>query len=226
MGLAVSFMFSTTAAAAEPSTLYLIFLDMKQSVPESEYQANLAALTKGLSQLGTGRVMIYELSDNTFSDPKLLIEQEIPPPDPDDSFFQTKVRQARYALLKGWEIKVSQLKRSYTRSDVLGAISLAGHLGKAWQGPKVLILFSDMRHSAQQIDFENTPIVEMSVLEKAKGLGLLPNLGGFQVWVLGVSTYNKSPLYLESLERFWRAYFYGAGASLKLFVPQRPFPKF
>jgi hypothetical protein len=80
---------------------------------------------------------------------------------------------------------------------------------------RVVVFYSDMRHATPGLDLESPAIIRADeVLTAVQRHGLLADLSGVAVYVLGADAAGKRVGQWESLKQFWAAYFKKAGANL------------
>lgn len=107
-------------------------------------------------------------------------------------------------------------------SDVIGGIQGgAEQLQKSPAGDKNLIIVSDMVHSKPELNLQTTLTDVPGAVEGVASKGLVPNLDGVDVKVVGLGV-NSQKLTNEDLTRireFWDLYFQKAGASSVTFIP-------
>lgn len=98
-------------------------------------------------------------------------------------------------------------------SDVFSAVQEAQQSMSAVDGPKTLILFSDMRNTMPPMKVPSDQPIDEAIMELQQK-GVIPDLQGTQVIVVGSGTSNKlSPVKQAQIVEFWTAYFEAAGAS-------------
>jgi hypothetical protein len=123
-------------------------------------------------------------------------------------------------LAKKWDgLKISADSKC---TDIFGAIVLASTLfGKNQQ--RRLIIFSDMRHNTAYLDLETPASIKKGLIDGVQK-NRIPDLGGVEVYVLGVHSFGKTPQYYQSLREFWWQYFGRANATVKVYSMERRLP--
>lgn len=205
----------------------VVALDMSGSTKtsnqnsESEFQKNIESVEKVISKISPGsEIALIGITDNSFSKPFIILKQKI---GKDPGYFKEKIRNQRKNLISEWKSKVRDLKPIFLETDVFGAINLSSVLfSESQEARKILIIFSDLKHSAGEINLEKPLRLNAdNLLEKAKRLMLIPKLKNVEVYCLGVSTSNKSFEYWTDLKRFWEGYLKSSGAVLKKYSINR-----
>ncbi len=184
----------------------------------TEFEKNREGIRQMLLGLGPGdSVTVASITCSSFSRPEILLQGKIPTK---EGYFKESTLRARIDLLKNWDgLKISPDSRC---TDVFGAIALASTLfGKGQQ--RKLIIFSDMRHNTGSIDLETPASIKKGLIDQVQKKGL-PDLGGAEVYILGVHSFGKDPLYYQSLREFWLQYFGRADATVKVYSMERKFP--
>lgn len=200
----------------------VVAIDLTQSVAatgpdsKSDFQKNIDGVTRLLAQVPAGaHVSVVGITDASFTQPYILLRARVPD---DPGYFGERLNAARGELASVWKARSVRLNPQYPRTDILGALLLAGQLFD--QEPKLaksmLVIFSDMREDTPELNLESARTVQpFDAL--AQQCGAIPNLGGTQVYVLGADGAGKSIAYWQSLAAFWRAYFQHTGADLREF---------
>lgn len=201
----------------------LIDLSLSSSVKDrsnngNEFEKNIStALGIIRAQEKSGRVFVVGITDESFSNPMIIINRSLPQP----GLFGEKLEFEKRKTTKELQAALKNIKPFSKKTDVFGALSLTKDLfGQSCQDKRLFIL-SDMRHAARGIDIGNISLVPPGIVTKAAQRGMLPRLDGVKVVVGGVHTIGKDERYMESLKRFWEAYFKKAGADLQAFTTIR-----
>jgi len=99
-------------------------------------------------------------------------------------------------------------------TDIFGALNLSSNLFAKYDRNKKLILFSDMRQYAHDVDLETPKVINVdAALKQVAVKGFIAQLEGVKVWCLGVHSAGKTPAYWKSLKEFWIGYFNQSKAS-------------
>ncbi|MEM2947665.1 MAG: hypothetical protein QXN96_05465 [Candidatus Bathyarchaeia archaeon] len=184
----------------------------------SEFEKNLQGVKRVIEQARQGsELKAYAIHEESYSKPYLLFEGKIS--EKPGYFGQFRQRDIK-SLLDKWDSLSKTLKPSAKQTDIIGFLFLAQELFECRKGEKVLIIFSDMRHT-KGINLEKPDVVESSAVEKAKHLFGVPNLKGVKIYVYGAHANGKSISYSASLKRFWSDYLKQSNGELVVFSPLR-----
>jgi hypothetical protein len=218
-------------ADAQEQTAIVAAIDLSRSVgaagpdARSDFEKNVAGVTKLLAAVpGSSRVIVLGITDNSFSEPYILLSARVPD---DPGYFGEKLQAAHRQLITLWKRRSAQLQPNFKHTDILGALLTAEHIFN--QSPqasrKVLVIFSDMRHSTKELDFESgRSIPSFTQLKTRPNAMPVAALKGVEVYALGVDGAGKSTDYWQSLQAFWREYFVRAGAALRDYSVLRDLP--
>jgi len=100
-------------------------------------------------------------------------------------------------------------------SDVFSAVQEAQQSMSSVDGPKTLILFSDMRNTMPPMTVPNREPVDQAVT-KLQEKGVVPDLQGTDVIVVGSGTSDAiGPVRQAKIVDFWTAFFQASGASVQ-----------
>ena len=145
----------------------------------------------------------------------------------DPGYFGERLAAARRGLILLWHTRTARLEPRARRTDILGALVTASQLFA--QTPKrksVLVIFSDMRQNTAELDLESPVAISVnSALAQTEKRGLLADLRGVHVHILGVDAAGRIIAYWEGLRKFWASYFKKSGATLKDFSTLRGLPQ-
>jgi hypothetical protein len=201
----------------------VIAIDLSQSVAvagpdhKTEFQKNIEASTKLLAQVPAGsHVTIIGITDKSFAQPDILLSATIPD---HPGYFGERLKSAQLQLARTWKSRSAELKPEFHRTDILGALVVASQLFSQGNdsGQRVLVLFSDMRHSMPDLNLESPSRVPSFSDVRKRGHISPAELQQVRVCAMGVHGTGKSLKYWESLRQFWSEYFLGAGADLRCF---------
>jgi hypothetical protein len=200
--------------ASSPKAVVVI-KDLTSSTPGEQDSLNNAFISTLLSQSSAGdEVYVTGITDASFSKPLVILHGTLP----DDRHpLKPKLLAAQQSIISEWKSKSRSAARPYKASDIIGAVYHASLLLRGKSSEKWLVILSDMRNSTKELDIENMPEIDgEKSLNQLGAKGLIPNLTGVHVAVLGVHTTGKtiSPIYYQSLENFWRGFFESAHAEV------------
>jgi hypothetical protein len=89
----------------------------------------------------------------------------------------------------------------------------------------VLVVFSDMRQDTAALSLERLSRGSVEpMLARVTAEGLVPNLKGLRVIVLGTNTARQRPSYWQNVREFWSKFFEKAEAQLKEYSILRELP--
>jgi hypothetical protein len=220
------------AHAAERLNL-VVAVDLTASVAgasglgqKTELERNVASVGKLLAAVPAGsRVTVIGITDRSFAQPYVLLSARL---DSNEGYFKERIENAHQQLLATWQKRSQSLVDNFKQTDLLGALVMASQVFEPKEGHRnVLVIFSDMRHETRSLNFSRLAVVPVqSTLGKIERGGLIPDLNGIDVYVLGVDAAGKSVGYWNSLRDFWLAYFGKAGAKVRAYSMLRDLPQF
>lgn len=187
---------------------------------------NIDAAARMLATLPPGsRVTVAGISDESFSRPLILLTGLIPS-DPGKLPEYDEIAAARNRLSKSLRRIGSAIEPRFQSTDILGFLVFAGMVfDSAPSMRRVLVIHSDMRQSAQPLDLEHVPVIQVeNALGTVQDGHLIPDLSGVEVFVYGVHAVGKDIRYWQSLREFWTAYFTRCHARLRAFSMMRDVP--
>jgi len=156
------------------------------------------------------------------SDKPMIIQQGYVIPE-DRSPFKETFYAAKEKLILDWKLAAEEkLKPEGDRSNVFLALWYAALLLEKSNGPKELLVLSDLRHVTKDLDIESVQQVNVdSTLEWVKREGLFPDLRGVRVRFFGVHVQGKSGpgRYFAGLKELYRRYVTEAGGEFADFRP-------
>ena len=218
------------ARAADRLNLVLA-LDFTQSVAvkgsdqKPEFQKNIDAASRLLAELPVGsRVTVLGITGTSFTQPEIVLAAEL---STDPGYFGERLQAARTQLAAAFRARVKNVEPVSPRTDIIGALLAAADLFRTSPaGKNVLVLFSDMRNDTRELELERPRKIPTALaLSKVERTGLMPNLHGVEVYVVGVDGAGKDIAYWQSLRNFWTAYFTRTGANLKRYsILREPIP--
>jgi hypothetical protein len=222
-----------SSSTANNRVSVVIALDFTQSVAgkgydgKTDFEKNVEAACHLITQLPPGtEIAVLAITDRSFSQPLILVRRELPR-DKGPLQFLDRIAVAKAQAASELRSVALSSRHSLPQTDIFGALTLAADILNKPSDRKVLILFSDMRQSTAELDFERAKaILPVQTLATATKLGMLAHLQGVEVYALGVDGAGKSFAYWTSLHGFWEAYFQKAGASLKEYSALRDSPDF
>ncbi len=208
-------------------------LDLSLSSAAKNYDGSLdhAKNVEGAARLVEGlpagaRVRVLAITDQSFSRPLVLLSGELPE-DRGPLPLIDRIEVARRRLAAETR-DLGRTAPKYAQTDVIGFLIVAADLlHEESRGRKVLVIFSDMRHSAPPPDIESPRLVPVErALRAIEAQHQIADLRQVDVYVYGVHAAQKDIPYWQSLRAFWEQYFAKAGAALKNFSMMRDVPEF
>jgi len=230
--VALAILLSHAPALAQERTNLVIAIDLSQSVAvvgpdqKAEFQKNVDGITKLLAGVpADSRVTVIGITDKSFAQPDILLSATIPG---NAGYFGERLKAAQLQLVRAWKARNAQLKPDFRRTDIIGALAVVSQIfsERNDSGQKVLVLFSDMRHSMPDLNLESPSVVPTFAYARKRTHIIPADLQRARMYVLGVDGSGKNLKYWESLQQFWADYFRDAGADLRCFSVLRDPPDF
>lgn len=206
---------ASACTAPRPPRLLVILVDASASFVEHDWPVQREVLERGLAggllQPGD-RAVVAPLHDRTFTAYRPAAAIEVPRTgvDLDDEDALARCREQLCSCMR------QELAGAGSRQTrILDGLSLAARLAREdGASDVVVILASDMLESSPAAEFSKrvpSGSAFEAFVEKQRGLGLLPELGGARVVVTGASADTTERFH--EVERFWRAYIEAAGGT-------------
>lgn len=184
-----------------------------------EFPENLRTVEDIIQKLNVGdHLMILGIESASFGSEALL--DEVMPDKP--GRFGERLEGWRARILRNWRTRSRTLKPRETGSDLFGFFNRAAVIfSDNPNTAKKLVVLSDMRHVGQGINFEKAEGLARIQIIDIKARGLIPNLQGAKIWILGVHTNGISAIHWRKLNDFWTDYLGQASAQLVVYGPGR-----
>jgi len=218
------------ANAAEPLNL-VVAVDLTASVggasgldDKTELQRDVASVGQLLAAIPAGsRVTVIGITDRSFAEPYVLLSARL---DGNEGYFKERIASARRQLLAAWQKRSQKFVENFSQTDLLGALVMASQVFEPRDGHRnMLIILSDMRHETRSLNLAKFTLVPVQpALDRVTRAGLVADLKGIEVHVLGVDAAGKSVGYWKTLRDFWLAYFEKAGAKVRTYSMLRETP--
>jgi len=200
----------------------VIVLDLSSSAgANAEFARNLQAVEALIRRVPAGgvRLVILGVTEASFGTASLLT---LTSP-------RTPGRLGEYqaswqaSAVGQWRKLARTLAPNAKGSDLFGALARAAlEFAEAPPGPKHLLVLSDMRQVGRGFNFERKPGGDpVRIVVEIQHRAPIPKLGGVEVWVLGVHTVGIDEGHWNQLRAIWCEYFRQAGATVRLFSPNR-----
>jgi hypothetical protein len=206
----------------------VVLVDLTQSVnvtghdTKTELDKNLQGVTQLLMRMPAGsHVAILGITDHSFAQPYILLSADI---GDDEGYFKERLANARNQLALAWRKRTGHLEQGFRRTDLLGALLLAGQLFQQLPPGRrnMLVILSDMRQNTSDLNLEmHTAIVTDMFFAKIKDKRLVADLRGIEVYVLGADNAGRDVSYWSRLHEFWCQYFHETGGRLERYSTLR-----
>jgi hypothetical protein len=220
-GILVSLLLMATVALGAPEVreVTVVLLDLSTSVGVGpEFEANVRAVDRMIRGLPAGgaRLAVFGINQASFGNRAFFTTTS-----PQEAGrFREYLDKWQDGALRAWQKVASGLQPIAPGSDLLGGVSRASiEFEEVPRAKKRLVLLSDMRQVGRGLNFERPFGEPRTVLARVHREGLIPDLHGVEVSVLGASTAGIDERHWRGLKTFWTDYFKQAGAELKVFTP-------
>jgi hypothetical protein len=196
----------------------VVLLDLSASTIADEFSKNLRAIEGVIRRVGeSGRVIVFGITEASFGVEPLL--RTAAPPS--KGRFGERLGAWQETATREWQRVAASLTPAAKGTDVFGALARAAVECEGATPLCRLVILSDMRQVGRGINLERPGTVSGRLIEDARRQGLIPNLKGVGVWVLGVHTAGLEERQWQGLRAFWTEYFRVAGADVVAFTPNR-----
>jgi hypothetical protein len=188
-----------------------------------EHEKNVDAAAELIGGLPAGaRFRVIGITDQSFSLPLILLAGQIPKERGPLEFID-QVAVARKRSVAEMRAVGQATPPAYAYTDVIGFLFLAADLfHQSTRSRQVLVIFSDMRHSATLPNIDAPALVPVAAaLQTVERHNQIADLHGIDVYVYGVHDAGKDVAYWQSIRSFWTQYFAKSGATLKAFSMMR-----
>jgi hypothetical protein len=203
--------------AARPKQ-YVVMIDISASRPTEMLAESKQFLDHVVQGLTFGdQIVLIQMQQVGLTDHPLRHAFTMPEPQ-DSAFITVRDRDQLSAEVKSVKSAVPSFFRARNdggvmHTDILTTVLLADEFVRdGGDRQKVLVLLSDMLQSAKGIEMDGLArMPPHGWIETQKSLGLLPQLGGACVVVVGADATTREGVIVRN---FWQAYFTAAGAIL------------
>jgi len=207
----------------------VIALDFTQSVAgkgydgKTDFEKNVEAACQLIAQLPPALRSLYlQLQTEAFHKPLILLRRELQRDKGSLQFLDRIVIAKTQAATELRRAALSS-QHSILQTDIFGALTLAADILNQSPGRKVLILFSDMRQSTGEVDFERAKTISLvqSTRDGDQARDARTHFkvskSTLSVWMVPASHLHTGTVSAD----FWEAYFQKAGANLKRYSALR-----
>jgi hypothetical protein len=229
--VAISLVIGAASMNAQERRLNLVIaIDLSASAETKEpdgttdFQKNVKAVGALLMTVPAGsRVTVIGITGNSFGEPDILLSANI---GTDSGYFGERLTAAHRQLAEQWQDRVRHLSPDARQTDILGTVRLAEQLSNETpQDRKALVIYSDMRQATPELNLERNDNPTRDLAKRRLGVqGPMPDLGGVEVYALGVDAAGGNAVTWDRLEQFWTTYFLTTGAHLESYVALRDPP--
>jgi hypothetical protein len=222
-------LYGVPSVCAQAREDLVIAIDLTASVAaagpdgKSNFEKNIDGVTRLLVEApANSHATVIGITDHSFAQPYILLSARV---GADPGYFGEKLSAARSQIVHAWKQRSAHLDPHFRHTDILGALQLASQIFAQGPNPvrKTLVIFSDMRQDAPDLDFESLRLAP-AFSAIAHRCQPFPVLQGVHVDVLGADGAGRSMAYWQSLRNFWADYFRSAGATLSHYSALRELP--
>ncbi|RLI68592.1 hypothetical protein DRO91_08830 [Candidatus Heimdallarchaeota archaeon] len=217
-----SFIFVSKVFGGQQCISYLIGFDTTGSTDYDRLQ-NERAVIKIISTLKPcDEIRVVNITEATFSNPEYLLDEQMPLR---AGVFDREIRRKQARIASKFRQGISKVPKERPATSLIEGMTLLGYLIQERAGKKkVLIIISDMKQFKNNINPQTLAENGDRILQKLKSEGLIPDLSGVDVYVMGASTAGLDARTWLGIKRFWTNYFKAANANLKCYTIQRQWP--
>jgi hypothetical protein len=196
----------------------IVLIDLSASRSQAMEADARSFLHDQVEKLSFGdELVLMQMQQSGLTDNPRKWKGEMPVP-VDPRYPSAREKNHRKAAQEGMLTAVDSFFKPETattaqHTDILTTLQLAGErVHDAEERASTILVLSDMLQSAQGIEMEKLKrMPRPEWLAKQKSLGLIPNLSGVCVVVIGADITNAAGVRVRD---FWRQYFNAAGALL------------
>jgi hypothetical protein len=225
LGMILFFLlFAQNAFGESPNPRYfLVALDRTGSTEHDRLENERAVLSIIDSLKPSDAIQIMLVTEATFSNPEYVISGQMPSR---AGYFNEELRRSKLHLMNEFRGMAEKLSNERPATSLLDGIWMFARMCRENRDrEKVMVLLSDMRQFGKGIDenmITKDPDLTFSLV---KSKGLIPDMKGVTVYVMGVSTAGMTVEKWRNLEMFWRKFFANGGAKLMSYDMGRHWPQ-
>lgn len=166
---------------------------------------------------------LMNITNATFSDPEYVLSYRMPPR---TGYFNEEIRKHQLRLVRQFRKMCRSIPKTRPSTSLVEGLYLFSQLLQERSDlDKKLIIISDMLEFSGSFTPHKIASKGGSILEELKVQGLIPDMKGIDVYVLGASTAGLNPIVWAKVRCFWSRFFKEAGANLKCYMVQRVWPQ-
>ena len=213
-------LWSEQAIGAERKpTTYLAALDLTGSTARDRLE-NEKAIINMIDGLGAGDTFqLLLITEATWASPEFVMDDEMPSR---VGYFKEQIKRWKAKLIREFKAKIGKLPNSRPASSILDGMYLFGQLLSEQNAEKkVLVILSDLRSNSEELSVKEIIANPKKALIKVRDEGLIPDLKGVEVHVMGVSGSCMPVKQWRKLAGFWKSFFAASGCTLKRFSIER-----
>jgi hypothetical protein len=224
--LLILYMLASAAFAETPGKNVVVLLDFTTSVPIEDFRLNVDSISQIVSRLRSGdRLILLGIAD-AFGNAPIILDRTMPL---EEGYLGLQIRAAREQISAEWQRISKNLltHRTYSETDLIGAMCLLQYLTALGQRETHVLVFSDLRQHTPDMDLESVSQIPVAkTIALLKVTNSIPSLKGFKIYLLGVHPKGKSHRYFRQLKVFWLTFFTEAGAKVRAFTIDHTLPAF
>lgn len=200
----------------EKARVVNVWVDVSRSIPADDWDLYRRNYHNIVSTLGPGdRIVVGKISTATLTTFRPVIDREIPNK---GSTQAKKVLAERTIGELGKTFDLIKPDQNANETRILDGFNVAQQIFDADKHRKIrwLVFLSDMLEDSDVARFQRqklTSAVINKIIEQRKGLGLLPDLRGVQVFVAGARAQTSSKF--SEVQTFWQEYLQATGAVME-----------
>ncbi len=214
-----SALWSARAFAAEHHNVVVAALDLSASEAvtgmdhKTPFERNVDGIAQLLASVPAGSsVTVIGITQDSIANPSPILRADLAA---DPGYFGERLAAAHRELVRAWRGRAAHLAPSAPRTDIIGALYLAGELFR--KDPKTsrntLVVFSDMRNATPTLNLEAPHLASVdSLLKTLERHAGVTDLAGVTVYVVGANGGKRDIRDWQTVKEFWIAYFEKAGA--------------
>lgn len=214
------FLWSEDAFAEEHvPTNYLISLDVTGSTRRDRHE-NEKCVLQIIDHLKAGdRIQVLLITEASWSKPEFVIDEEMPSR---VGYFNQEIKRAKLRIVRAFRKRIAELPNTRPTSAILDGLFLVSQvLSEQDAERRVLVVLSDMQSNSEALSVSDIAKDPKKSLIKVRDEGLIPDLKGIEVYIMGVSSACMPVKQWRKLVIFWKEFFRLSGCTLRKFGMER-----